>query len=142
MPALLRAQRRLRPGQPAAPRAVDDGDHFVVNGQKIWTSRRAQSPTGASCSPAPIPTVPKHKGISCFLMDMRQPGVDVRPLKQITGASEFCEVFMTDARVPSKENLIGELGEGWGIAQTTLGYERGGNALARVTALRHRSSTG
>jgi alkylation response protein AidB-like acyl-CoA dehydrogenase len=65
-------------------------------------------------------------------MDMRQPGVDVRPLKQITGSSEFCEVFMTGARV-EKENMVGRLGEGWGIAQTTLGYERGGRALARVT---------
>jgi hypothetical protein len=65
-------------------------------------------------------------------MNMRQPGVDVRPLKQITGSSEFCEVFMTNARV-EKSDLIGKLGEGWGIAQTTLGYERGGRALARVT---------
>src|SRR2546428_13968436 len=65
-------------------------------------------------------------------MNMRQPGVDVRPLKQITGSSEFCEVFMTNARV-EKSDQMGKLGEGWAIAQTTLGYERGGRALARVT---------
>ena len=76
--------------------------------------------------------VAKHKGISCFLMNMRQPGVDVRPLKQITGSSEFCEVFMTNARV-EKADQIGKLGEGWAIAQTTLGYERGG----RVAGARH-----
>ena len=63
---------------------------------------------------------------------MRQPGVDVRPLKQITGSSEFCEVFMTNARV-EKSDQMGKLGEGWAIAQTTLGYERGGRALARIT---------
>jgi alkylation response protein AidB-like acyl-CoA dehydrogenase len=65
-------------------------------------------------------------------MNMRQPGVDVRPLKQITGSSEFCEVFMTNARVETSDQM-GKLGEGWAIAQTTLGYERGGRALARIT---------
>ena len=111
--------------------AVDRGDHFEVNGQKIWTSGGAIADWGLLLARTD-PAVPKHKGITCFLMDMRQPGVDVRPLKQITGSSEFCEVFMTGARV-EKENTIGRLGEGWGIAQTTLGYERGGRALARVT---------
>jgi len=111
--------------------AVDQGDHFVVNGQKIWTSGGAIADWGLLLARTD-PAVPKHKGITCFLMNMRQPGVDVRPLKQITGSSEFCEVFMTNARV-EKENMIGRLGEGWGIAQTTLGYERGGRALARVT---------
>ena len=111
--------------------AVDRGDHFEINGQKIWTSGGASADWGLLLARTD-PAVPKHKGITCFLMDMRQPGVDVRPLKQITGSSEFCEVFMTGARV-EKENMIGRLGEGWGIAQTTLGYERGGRALARVT---------
>jgi alkylation response protein AidB-like acyl-CoA dehydrogenase len=112
--------------------AVDAGDHFVVNGQKIWTSSGAVADWGLLLARTDT-KVAKHKGISCFLMNMRQPGVDVRPLKQITGSSEFCEVFMTSARV-EKEDQIGRLGEGWGIAQTTLGYERGGRALARITS--------
>src|SRR5262249_30900173 len=111
--------------------AVDAGDHFVVNGQKIWTSGGAIADWGLLLARTDT-KVPKHKGISCFLMNMRQPGVDVRPLKQITGSSEFCEVFMTNARV-EKNDQIGKLGEGWAIAQTTLGYERGGRAVARVT---------
>src|SRR5215470_5745428 len=111
--------------------AVDQGDHFVVNGQKIWTSGGAIADWGLLLARTDT-KVAKHKGISCFLINMRQPGVDVRPLKQITGSSEFCEVFMTNARV-ERENLIGRLGEGWAIAQTTLGYERGGRALARIT---------
>jgi alkylation response protein AidB-like acyl-CoA dehydrogenase len=76
--------------------------------------------------------VPKHQGISFFLLHMRQPGVEVRPLKQITGGSEFSEVFFTDARV-EKENLVGPLNQGWQIAQMTLGYERGTGTLERVT---------
>ena len=112
--------------------AVDAGDHFVVNGQKIWTSSGAIADWGLLLARTDS-KAPKHKGISCFLIDMRQAGVDVRPLKQITGSSEFCEVFMTNARV-EKANLIGKLGEGWAIAQTTLGYERGGRALARITS--------
>jgi alkylation response protein AidB-like acyl-CoA dehydrogenase len=111
--------------------AVDQGDHYLVNGQKIWTSSGAVADWGLLLARTDT-KVPKHKGISCFLMSMRQPGVDVRPLKQITGSSEFCEVFMTNARV-EKSDQIGKLGEGWAIAQTTLGYERGGRALARVT---------
>jgi alkylation response protein AidB-like acyl-CoA dehydrogenase len=111
--------------------AVDAGDHFIVNGQKIWTSGGPVADWGLLLARTD-PKAPKHKGITCFLMSMRQPGVEVRPLKQITGSSEFSEVFMTDARV-EKADQIGRLGEGWGIAQTTLGYERGGRALARVT---------
>ena len=111
--------------------AADQGDHFVVNGQKIWTSGGSIADWGLLLARTD-PRVPKHKGITCFLMNMRQPGVDVRPLKQITGSSEFCEVFMTSARV-ERSDQIGKLGEGWAIAQTTLGYERGGRSLARVT---------
>jgi alkylation response protein AidB-like acyl-CoA dehydrogenase len=111
--------------------AEDKGDHFIVNGQKIWTSGGAIADWGLLLART-NPAVPKHKGISCFLINMRQPGIDVRPLKQITGSSEFSEVFMTNARV-EKSDQIGALGEGWAIAQTTLGYERGGRALARIT---------
>ncbi|HUG37495.1 MAG TPA: acyl-CoA dehydrogenase family protein [Candidatus Limnocylindrales bacterium] len=113
-------------------RAEDAGDHFLVNGQKIWTSGGKVADWGLLLARTD-PAVAKHKGISCFLLYLHQPGVDVRPLKQITGSSEFCEVFMTNARV-EKENLIGKLGEGWGIANLTLGYERGGRSLARITS--------
>jgi alkylation response protein AidB-like acyl-CoA dehydrogenase len=111
--------------------AEDAGDHFVVNGQKIWTSGGKVADWGLLLARTD-PKAAKHKGISCFLMSMRQPGVEVRPLKQMTGSSEFCEVFMTGARV-EKENQIGRLGEGWAIANTTLGYERGGRSLARIS---------
>jgi len=111
--------------------AEDKGDHFVVNGQKIWTSGGKVADWGLLLARTDS-KVAKHKGISCFLMSMRQPGVEVRPLKQMTGSSEFCEVFMTGARV-EKENQIGRLGEGWAIANSTLGYERGGRSLARIS---------
>jgi alkylation response protein AidB-like acyl-CoA dehydrogenase len=112
-------------------RAEDRGDHFEVTGQKIWTSGGLIADWGLLLARTDS-TVPKHKGISCFLINMRQPGVEVRPLKQITGSAEFAEVFMTQARV-EKSDLIGRLGQGWEIAQTTLSYERGANSLARVT---------
>ena len=86
VPALLRAQRRLRPRQRCKTRAEDRGDHYVVNGQKIWTSGGKIADWGLLLARTD-PAVPKHQGISCFLIDMHQPGVDVRPLKQITGSS-------------------------------------------------------
>ncbi|OGK81111.1 MAG: hypothetical protein A2X53_04795 [Candidatus Rokubacteria bacterium GWA2_70_23] len=113
-------------------RAEDKGDHFIVNGQKTWTSAGSIADWGLLLARTD-PAVAKHKGITCFLINMRQPGIEVRPLKQITGSSEFSEVFMTSARV-EKTDQIGRLGEGWAIAQTTLGYERGGRALARITS--------
>jgi len=112
-------------------RAEDDGDHYVVNGQKIWTSSGPIADWGILLARTDA-KAPKHKGISCFLLNMRQPGVEVRPLKQITGSSLFSEVFMTNARA-EKADLIGRLNGGWEIAQTTLGYERGANSLGRVT---------
>jgi alkylation response protein AidB-like acyl-CoA dehydrogenase len=112
-------------------RADDKGDHFEVTGQKIWTSGGLIADWGLLLARTDG-AVPKHKGISCFLISMRQPAVEVRPLKQITGNAEFAEVFMTQARV-EKSDLIGRLGQGWEIAQTTLSYERGANSLARVT---------
>ena len=112
-------------------RAEEQGDHFAVNGQKIWTSSGPIADWGLLLARTD-PKSAKHKGISCFLINMRQPGVEVRPLKQITGHSLFSEVFMTNARV-EKSDLIGKLNEGWAIAQTTLGFERGGNSLGRVT---------
>ncbi len=103
--------------------ALRDGDDFVVNGQKIWTSfaRHAQ---WCILLVRTDPTLPKHRGISFLLVDMKTPGISVRPLKQISGESEFNEIFFESVRVPAK-NLVGELNGGWGIAMTTLAYERG-----------------
>ena len=112
-------------------RAEDAGDHYVINGQKIWTSSGPIADWGLLLARTDVKAA-KHKGISSLLMNMRQPGVEVRPLKQITGHALFSEVFMTNARV-EKSDLVGKLNEGWAIAQTTLGYERGGNSLGRVT---------
>jgi alkylation response protein AidB-like acyl-CoA dehydrogenase len=114
-------------------RADIDGDEFVINGQKIWTSGAHHSDWGLMLARTDR-SASKHQGISCILIDMRQPGVEVRPLKQISGSSEFSEVFFTNVRVPA-DNLVGELNAGWHIAQTTLGYERGGNTLSRVSRL-------
>ena len=112
--------------------AIRNGDHYVVNGQKVWSSQ-ARHADYAILLARTDPAAPKHKGISYFILDMHTPGVEVRPLKQITGSSEFCEEFLTNVKVPV-ENRIGEEGEGWMLAQTTLGFERGGSLLARVTA--------
>jgi len=112
-------------------RAEDQGDHFAVNGQKIWTSSGPIADWGILLARTDS-KVAKHRGISCVLLNMRQPGVEVRPLKQITGSSLFSEVFMTNARA-EKSDLIGNINQGWEIAQTTLGFERGGNSLGRVT---------
>jgi alkylation response protein AidB-like acyl-CoA dehydrogenase len=111
--------------------ATDKSDHFEVTGQKIWTSGGLIADWGLLLARTDA-AVAKHKGISCFLMPMRQPGVEIRPLRQITGSAHFSEVFMTQARV-EKADLVGRLGQGWEIAQTTLSYERGANSLARVT---------
>jgi alkylation response protein AidB-like acyl-CoA dehydrogenase len=116
--------------------AVRDGDHWVVNGQKVWTSLGPSADFGILLART-NPKVPKHQGISYFILDMHAPGVEVRPLKQITGSSEFAEIFFTNVIVPA-ENIIGNEGQGWELAQTTLGFERGGNTLARVT--RHQAN--
>jgi alkylation response protein AidB-like acyl-CoA dehydrogenase len=107
------------------------GDDYIVNGQKIWTSGGMNADWGILLARTDQEAT-KHQGISCFLLDMHAPGVEVRPIKQISGSSEFCEVFFTDVHVPA-ENLVGELNRGWQIAQTTLSYERGGNTLSRVS---------
>ncbi len=117
-------------------RAVRDGDHWVVNGQKVWTSLGPIADYGVLLARTD-PDVPKHQGISYFILDMHAPGVEVRPLKQITGSSEFAEVFFSNVNVPA-DNIIGLEGQGWELAQTTLGFERGGSILARVT--RHQAN--
>jgi alkylation response protein AidB-like acyl-CoA dehydrogenase len=105
-------------------RAVEDGDDFVVNGQKIWTSM-AQHADFIFLLARTDPDAPKHKGISYLLVDMHSPGIVVRPLVQMTGAKEFNEVFFEDVRVP-KKNLVGKLNQGWQVAITTLMFERSG----------------
>ncbi|GAA2080867.1 acyl-CoA dehydrogenase family protein [Aeromicrobium tamlense] len=103
-------------------KAVLDGDTWTVNGQKVWTSG-AQNAQRAILVARTDPTVVKHAGLSYFVVDMSDPGVDVRPLRQITGEAEFNEVFLTDVRVPDTDR-VGEVGQGWRVATTTLNNER------------------
>ncbi|MBW2382378.1 MAG: acyl-CoA dehydrogenase family protein [Deltaproteobacteria bacterium] len=105
-------------------RAVDEGDHFKVNGQKVWTSY-AMLASKCLCYVRTDPDVPKHRGISALIIDMDTPGIEVRPLRHITGQAEFAEVFFTDVLVP-KRNLVGEQGDGWRITMGALAHERGG----------------
>jgi alkylation response protein AidB-like acyl-CoA dehydrogenase len=103
-------------------RAVRDGDDWIVNGQKVWTSG-AQNAQMAILVARTDPTVPKHQGLTYFVCDMTDGGVEVRPLRQITGEAEFNEVFLTDVRVPDA-NRLGPEGGGWKVATTTLNNER------------------
>jgi alkylation response protein AidB-like acyl-CoA dehydrogenase len=105
-----------------ATRAVRDGDDWIVNGQKVWTSI-AHLAQMAILVARTDPTVPKHQGLTFFVCDMTDPGVEVRPLRQITGEAEFNEVFLTDVRVPDA-NRLGPEGGGWKVATTTLNNER------------------
>jgi alkylation response protein AidB-like acyl-CoA dehydrogenase len=107
-------------------RAVRDGEDFVVNGQKIWTSlgHRAQ---WCQLYVRTDPEAPKHKGISCLIVDMTLPGIEVRPLVTLNGDADFAEIFFHDVRVPASA-LLGPLNGGWGVATTTLSHERAGAA--------------
>ncbi|WP_006246826.1 acyl-CoA dehydrogenase family protein [Mycolicibacterium tusciae] len=107
-------------------RATRDGDDFLVNGQKIWTSLGHRA-DWCQLYVRTDPDVSKHKGISCLIVDMTLPGIEVRPLVTINGAADFAEVFFTDVRVPA-DALLGPLNSGWQVATTTLSHERAGAA--------------
>ncbi len=109
-------------------RAELRGDEFVVNGQKVWTSL-AHIADWCMLLVRTDPSLPKHRGLSYLLVDMKTPGVTVKPLRQMTGSSEFNEMFFEDVRVP-RHNLLGGLNNGWKVAMTTLANERGTMSLA------------
>ena len=113
-------------------KAVDDGDGYIVNGQKVCTTLGHLAKWGLIVTRTD-PNVPKHRGLTFFIVDMESEGVDVRPLRQITGEAEFNEVYFTDVKIP-KENILGSLGEGWRVSLTILMNERvaiGGNVRER-----------
>ncbi len=115
-------------------RAVLEGDVYIVNGQKVWTSMAHVAEWGFFLVRTD-PAAPRHKGISFLLVDMTSPGVSVRPLRQITGEAEFSEVFLENVRVPAG-NLVGKVNEGWSVALTTLAYERDVLTMIRHISLR------
>jgi alkylation response protein AidB-like acyl-CoA dehydrogenase len=138
LPAIVRGDIRWCQGysEPGAgsdlaglqTRAVREGDHFVLNGQKVWTSYGDKA-DWMFILVRTDPEAPKHAGITFLLMDMDVPGVSVRPIRLISGASPFCETFLTDVRVPAR-NVVGEVNAGWAIAKTLLRFER--NMIADV----------
>lgn len=131
-----------------ATAATEEGEDFILNGQKIWTST-AREADMMFCLVRTEPDAPKHQGISYLLLRMDSPGIEVRPLKTMTGHAEFNEVFFTNVRVP-KANLVGGRGEGWRVANATLTHERGmlgdpneaGTRLAAIIALMQEETRG
>ncbi len=118
-------------------RAVRDGDDWVVTGQKVWNSAANWADFGMLLARTDV-DVPKHAGLTYFAIDMKQPGIEARPLRQMNGASNFCEVFLTEAHVRG-DGVIGAINDGWRVAQTTLFHERnsvaGGGLSGFVTAV-------
>jgi alkylation response protein AidB-like acyl-CoA dehydrogenase len=149
LPRIVRGEIRWCQGysEPAAGsdlaglqcRAEDRGDHYLVNGQKIWTSFADQA-DWIFCLVRTNATAPKHDGISFLLIDMETPGITVAPIRLISGSSPFCQTFFQDVRVP-KRNLVGRLDQGWTIAKRLLQHERsmistmGGQGRGRATGL-------
>ena len=128
-----RADRGTGPAAAGAPGG--SGDTFIINGQKIWTSDAYHAEWGLLLARTDR-NAPKHHGISCLMVDMALPGIEVRRIKQISGSREFCEVFFTNVHIAAG-NLIGGLNAGWRIAQTTLSYERVGSTLGHVGRLQN-----
>jgi len=126
-----------------ATSAVQDGDDWVINGQKVWTSLAHRARWGLLLARS-NPDAPKHKGLTYFVLDMHAPGVETRPLRQLTGQAEFNEVYMTDTRIPDTHRL-GAIGDGWRVAMTTLmnersalgasGSRRGGGTISEAVSL-------
>ena len=166
MPAMLRGdevwtQLLSEPGAGSdlggvTTRAARDGDHFVLTGQKVWTSAASERRLRRGAGAHRASSVPKYKGLSMVIVDMRSPGVDVRPLRQMTGDAQFNEVFLDEVRVPVA-NLLGEYNGGWGVLNAMLLHERialsagttgaglvaetfdaAGSTLARKRGVRHR----
>lgn len=122
-------------------RAVRDGDEWVVTGQKVWNSAADTADLGMLLARTDV-DVPKHAGMTYFAVEMRQPGIEARPLRQMNGAANFCEVFLTEARVRA-DRVIGEVDGGWRVAQTTLSHERNsvaGGGLPGLVAARSGSA--
>jgi len=115
-------------------RAVRDGDEYVVTGQKVWTTNGQHADMGYLLART-NPQAPKHRGITAFALDMRTPGVDLRPLREITGTTDFNEVFLDNVRVPA-ENVIGEVDNGWRVANSSLSHERSGVAANGIEMFR------
>src|ERR1700677_981499 len=120
-----------------ATSAMPDGTDWVVSGQKVWTSLAHQARYGLLLARTD-PNVPKHAGLTCFVLDMQSPGVDVRPLRQMTGEPEFNEVYLSHVRIPD-DHRLGSVGDGWRVAMTTLMNERlsigDGEALGAAASL-------
>src|SRR5690606_6853753 len=114
-------------------RAIRDGTDWIIDGQKIWTSYAQHADYGLILTRS-NPDVPKHKGLTCFFIDMRAPGVEVRPIVQMAGIAEYNEVFFTGVRVPDAQRL-GEVDGGWSVALSTLMHERTLGGAGKVRGL-------